>query len=541
MNENGKNLFEEIDYLVIEATNYCNLNCSFCNRNKITTKLKHMTIAEFKKILEIFKDNEIKTVKLQGMGEPYLHPNYLELCRILRDYFPNCMIISATNCQHDHFETLSESLRYLDYQYLSIDGLKENYEKFRLGASWEKLISFLERISQLKDSKKCSINFVATEHNYRDIPALIKLSKKYNLGEIRINIAQNWNEEELGTSGNQEEMIEFLKKYKAYVKGKGSWEYKECFWPFRGAYITVFGDVRGCAINMSGKTFGNIFREDFSEIRNSGEFKNLRENLKRNYPPDFCRTCDYKRLSPILERIFKEEETLKNKVVLITGASRGLGRELAKTYYLQGCKLILVSRNEEKLKELKRELSDEVIIVPGDITDNSTLKKIQECIQKKDLDILINNAATPCFKSIKEVTDEEIQKVFDLNIIALIKLTKKAYSLMEKKESGMIVNIISTAGKIGMPDQIIYSSTKFALRGFTESLRKEGMKKNIRVLGVYPGGMKTDIFGGTNTNFHNFMEPKNVAKLICKLTDTEEDVCPSNILINRRYGKDEFK
>ncbi len=531
----------EIDYLVIGVTNYCNLNCSFCNRNEITTKLKHMSLEEFKKVLDIFKENDIKTVKLHGMGEPYLHPDYPKLCKTLKEYFPNCMAISATNCQHDNFENFVESLKYLDYQYLSIDGLKENYEKFRLGASWDKLIGFLEKVSQLENSQKCSIHFVATENNYEDIPALIELSKKYNLGEIRINVAQNWNEDEMGTTGYDEKMIEFLKKYKMYVKGKADWDYKDCFWPFRGAYINVFGDVRGCAINMSGRTFGNVFQEDFSRIRDSETFRNLQECLKKNIACDYCKTCDYKRLSPILEKIFKEEADLKNKVVLITGASKGLGRELAKIYYLQGCKLILTARSKDKLEELKRELSDEVMIVQGDLRDNETIRKISVLTKEKGIDIFINNAAIPCFKPLEEVEEKDLEEVFGLNVLAQIKLTKEIYFLMKSKQKGTIVNINSTAGKMGIPNQIIYCSTKYAMKGFTESLRKDAERNNIKLLEVYPGGMKTNILDGTGIDTSNFMEPKNVAKVICQLTSAEEDMTPSEILIKRRYGKDEFK
>lgn len=294
-----------LNYLMIEPTNCCNLSCSFCNRKDVVKDLKNMTASELKGILEKIKEENIEYVKLQGLGEPFLNPCFPELCKIMKEYFPKCFLISATNCQHNNLEAVSEAMKYIDMLYISLDGLKENYEKYRSGASWEKLITFLEHISKKRYSKKCFVNYVTTEFNFKDIPGVIELIKKYNLAKIRINIAQNWNEDVLCEIGNDKEMINFLKDYKEDVIGEADWEFKNCFWASKRLYIDVFGNVRVCCLNTSGRSFGNIFKESLKDIRESKEFKEIDDAIKSNIAPDYCKTCDYKRLSPILKEIFE--------------------------------------------------------------------------------------------------------------------------------------------------------------------------------------------------------------------------------------------
>ena len=91
---------EKITYALIETTNYCNLNCSFCNRNEVIGKLQHMSIPKFTEIMEKLKDHPIKEAKFTGMGEPYLHKDFDKLCEIFKYYFPQAFLIVATNCQY---------------------------------------------------------------------------------------------------------------------------------------------------------------------------------------------------------------------------------------------------------------------------------------------------------------------------------------------------------------------------------------------------------------------------------------------------------
>jgi molybdenum cofactor biosynthesis enzyme MoaA len=91
---------QPITYAYLETTNYCNLECSFCNRNEVIGKLKHMTLDKFRDMLERIKHHPITEAKLMGMGEPLLHPQFDLICKTFKEYFPDAFLIVATNCQY---------------------------------------------------------------------------------------------------------------------------------------------------------------------------------------------------------------------------------------------------------------------------------------------------------------------------------------------------------------------------------------------------------------------------------------------------------
>jgi len=124
-------MLKPITYVYLETTNYCNLACSFCNRDEVIGTLQHMPISKFRKLLESIKDHPIKEGKLMGMGEPMLHPKFDQICKIFKDYFPSAKLIVATNCQYKIKESFTNSLKYIDLLYFSIDGYKESYERDR--------------------------------------------------------------------------------------------------------------------------------------------------------------------------------------------------------------------------------------------------------------------------------------------------------------------------------------------------------------------------------------------------------------------------
>ena len=90
-----------ITYAYLETTNYCNLDCSFCNRTDVIGPLKHMSLENWGKLLDGIKHHPIQEAKLMGMGEPFLHPHFDEVCRMFKETFPDCKVVVATNCQYD--------------------------------------------------------------------------------------------------------------------------------------------------------------------------------------------------------------------------------------------------------------------------------------------------------------------------------------------------------------------------------------------------------------------------------------------------------
>lgn len=298
-------MLKPITYVYLETTNYCNLACSFCNRDEVIGTLQHMPISKFRKLLESIKDHPIKEGKLMGMGEPMLHPKFDQICEIFKDYFPSAKLIVATNCQYKIKESFTNSLKYIDLLYFSIDGYKESYERDRAPAKWDKLISFLDKFKEV-DRYKCDvvINYVVNPDNVYDIEKIDRLRNDNKLGELRLNIAQNWSEDKSLPGGYNKEQISYLKtNWSNNIKGKSKWDYEDCFWVEEALYTTVEGNVKMCCMNTGAKPFGNLFETDLELIRTSDDFQNVKNGCKTNTPTSHCKNCSYKELVPILSEI----------------------------------------------------------------------------------------------------------------------------------------------------------------------------------------------------------------------------------------------
>lgn len=164
---------------------------------------------------------------------------------------------------------------------------------------------------------------------------------------------------------------------------------------------------------------------------------------------------------------------------LITGASSGMGRDMAKILSQKGYDLILVARDEKKLEEVKKQLKTETKIVVMDISNEENCKKIYE--ENKDIDILINNAGFGDCGHFEETSlDKDIQMIHT-NIIAYHILTKLYLKEMIKKDSGKILNVASIAGFMPGPLMTTYYSTKNYVVRFLESIREELRRKKSKV------------------------------------------------------------
>ncbi|EDO17863.1 hypothetical protein Kpol_1043p53 [Vanderwaltozyma polyspora DSM 70294] len=199
----------------------------------------------------------------------------------------------------------------------------------------------------------------------------------------------------------------------------------------------------------------------------------------------------------------KASERLAGKTVLITGASSGIGKATALEYLDASnghMKLILVARRLEKLQELKETICKEypeskVHVEELDISD---INRIPEFIAKlpeefKDIDILINNAGKALGSdTIGNIENEDIKGMFETNVFGLICLTQAVLPIFKAKNGGDIVNLGSIAGIEAYPTGSIYCATKFAVKAFTESLRKELINTKIRVIEIAPGMVNTE-------------------------------------------------
>jgi len=293
----------QITYAYLETTNHCNFNCSFCNRDEVVDKLSHMPIPKFKTLLEKIKDEPISEVKLMGMGEPFLHPKFDEICQLFRETFPKAKIITSTNCSYKIIPQLIKSLKYIDVLYLSIDGYRKTYEEHRPPARWSKLISFLNKFKSMdRHDCKVVINYVVTPSNVGSIqPVYDEILIPYKLEELRLNFAQNWTENEIMVGGYTKSQIEYLKNtWSDNIMGKSKWDYNDCFWPDNGLYMTVNGDLKMCCLNTGTDSFGNIFDNTIDEIKQTKRYQEIKDGCKTNNPTEHCVNCSYKELVPLL-------------------------------------------------------------------------------------------------------------------------------------------------------------------------------------------------------------------------------------------------
>jgi len=186
---------------------------------------------------------------------------------------------------------------------------------------------------------------------------------------------------------------------------------------------------------------------------------------------------------------------LKDKIIVITGGSQGFGKELAKSFINNGSKVIISSHEKESLESAAKELSVDGFV--ADVTLVEDIRKLGEYVIQKygKIDIWINNAGIQIAPSLaEEVNIEKLHYLFDVNFFGYFYGCQVALTQMKKQNSGVIININSTAGLDGKPEISAYSSSKFAIKGLTESIRKETKDSNIQVCGIFPGGMQTDIY-----------------------------------------------
>lgn len=228
---------------------------------------------------------------------------------------------------------------------------------------------------------------------------------------------------------------------------------------------------------------------------------------------------------------------LKGKNVIITGASGGIGAEIAQQCAEKGANLVLLARSKDKLDTLKRELENrysiQVKVYQLDVANKVRVEQVFKDIFARlgHVDVLVNNAGFGIFREAHAVQLDEIQDMFDVNVIGLMACTLMVLPHMRKRKSGHIINIASQAGKLATPKSSVYSATKHAVLGFSNSLRMELADFHVYVTTVNPGPIATNFFqiadeqGTYVKNVQKIMlDPKYVAEKIvaAMLTPTRE-------------------
>jgi len=186
---------------------------------------------------------------------------------------------------------------------------------------------------------------------------------------------------------------------------------------------------------------------------------------------------------------------MKGKVVIITGASSGIGRALAKEFYSRGATLVLGARRIDRLEAIKKELHDSnILCVKTDVAEEADCKRLIDLAIEHfgHIDVLINNAGISMRALFKDMDLEVMHRLMNVNFFGTVYCTKYALPyLLETK--GSLVGVISIAGHVGLPGRTAYSASKFAVRGFLDTIRIEHLKNGLHVLVAAPGFTASEV------------------------------------------------
>ncbi|MBS3769959.1 MAG: SDR family oxidoreductase [Bacteroidales bacterium] len=222
---------------------------------------------------------------------------------------------------------------------------------------------------------------------------------------------------------------------------------------------------------------------------------------------------------------------MEDKVIIITGASSGIGKAFAYVFSDKGARVVLAARNKEKLEEIEQDLkakNREILTVKTDVSVEADCKNLIDKTVRQfgRIDVLINNAGLSMRGLFEDLHPEVLEKVMNVNFWGTVYCTKYALAYLFKTQ-GSVVGISSIAGFHGLPGRTGYSSSKFAMQGFLESLRVETLRKGLHVMIAAPGFTSTDVRksalgpdgkaqGKSPRDESKMMSPERVAEIVAR-------------------------
>jgi short-subunit dehydrogenase len=222
-------------------------------------------------------------------------------------------------------------------------------------------------------------------------------------------------------------------------------------------------------------------------------------------------------------------------VVVVTGASRGIGAEVARQAAAKGARLGLLARNESELNQLAAELPTESLVVPVDVTDTGALVKALRRVRDElgPIDVLVNNAGIGAYGPFVAGGAEQLDQLWPINVAAVAHGMAEVLPHMQARGSGVIVNMTSIAGRIGAPGEAAYCASKFAVIGLSETVRAEVRDSGVKICLINPGPVLTG-FGVARGHPYDRSFPRPVsAARVAKLTIRAIDRGTPEIFIPR--------
>ena len=226
---------------------------------------------------------------------------------------------------------------------------------------------------------------------------------------------------------------------------------------------------------------------------------------------------------------------------IITGASRGIGRAIALELATAGAHLALVARREEPLRSVAREvegLGGSAQVFPCDLTETAKLSGVVDDIAERlgRIDALVNNAGAFDFTPVGEADLDRWDRVLDLNLRAIIHLTRHALPYLERNASSSIINVASVAGKDYLAKGGIYAASKFGLFGFAGSLFEDVRERGVKVCTIAPGQVAARIDGVAPDRSVD-IPPQDIAKVVAFILAFPPTSCPTEIVLRSQHRK----
>ncbi len=223
---------------------------------------------------------------------------------------------------------------------------------------------------------------------------------------------------------------------------------------------------------------------------------------------------------------------LAGKVAIVTGAGRGIGKAISLLLSRSGCRVVLASRNESRLKSIWEEIRSqggEALVVPTDLSRDADMERLVERTLQEwgSIDYLVNNAGWGKKAPVVKAKVEDWDRTFQVNLRAPMILSQLVLPTLIAKGEGAIINIGSISGKMGQANSSAYSASKFGLIGFTQSLYEEVREHGIKVTVILPGFVDTELIPPTNKlDRSKMISPKDVAQAVLFVLTSSPTSCP---------------
>lgn len=226
--------------------------------------------------------------------------------------------------------------------------------------------------------------------------------------------------------------------------------------------------------------------------------------------------------------------TIENKIAVVTGGSKGIGRAIAEELLKAGAKVFICARSKSDLNAALKEMS-QLGAIEGEPCDMRSFEQVKMLFDEAErkfggVDILVNNAGVGSFKRVDETEPEEFRSVLETNLFGVFYACHLAIPAMKRRGGGYIINISSLAGANAHPKMATYNASKFGLNGFSEALMQEVRHDKIKVSYIMPGSVNTE-FGGEEITEEKAwqLQPADIAQVVLDLLQMPERALPSRI------------